>query len=232
MTAFATVVAAVARVTRVRRRFASKIKADCPVCGRKTRLEVVQFSSGAVGIVCQAGCDREAVRERIGLGWREFFDDVPYRPAPRRSAAQHVLHAVSGLRWTIVTHAFAEEDRDLGLAVEIVERLLPARHRVRDLLRLERHSNRVARVSAHGGLRDATGNSASGQGRGASCTTADSPARRARADRAAGRATRSDDRAWPEVRAHLPTRDSDDALVGQAAPRSCGSYGSSRFAWV
>ncbi len=136
MSAFATVVTAVERVTRIRRRLAAKIKADCPLCGRKNRLEVVQFSSGTVGIVCHGGCDREALREQIGLGWREFFDDVPYRPAPRRSAAQHVLHAVTALRWTIVTHAFAEEDRDLAFAVEIVERLLPARHRVRDLLRV------------------------------------------------------------------------------------------------
>ena len=137
MSAFANVVAAVENVTRIRRRLATKVIADCPLCSRKRRLEVQQLPSGAVVFICHAGCDREALRDRIGLDWREFFENVPYRPAPRRSAAQHVLHAVTGTRWTIVTHAFARGDRDLAFAVEIVERLLPARHAARDLLRLK-----------------------------------------------------------------------------------------------
>jgi hypothetical protein len=137
------VVAAVERVTWVRRRLATKIIADCPLCSRKGRLEVAQQPSGKVTFICHAGCDREALRETIGLGWEAFFEDVSYRPDPARSAAQHVLRAVSGIRWTLTTHAFGESDRDLALAVEIVERLLPARHRVRSLLR-RKHGTPIA----------------------------------------------------------------------------------------
>jgi hypothetical protein len=136
VSAFATVVAAVENVTRIRRRLETKVIADCPLCSRPRRLEVAQQASGKVLFLCHAGCDRESLRERVGLDWRDFFEDAPFRPAPKRSAAQHVLHAVGGTRWTIVTHAFGA-DRDLALAVEIVERLLPARHAVRALLRLK-----------------------------------------------------------------------------------------------
>src|SRR5262249_22112156 len=109
--------------------------ADCPVCGRRARLEVVEKDSGKVVFVCQAGCDRELIREWIGLPWSAYFDDVSYSEPQGRSALDLVLRALDGTRWTITTHDFGD-DWELALAVEIVEQLLPARYRVRHLLRL------------------------------------------------------------------------------------------------
>jgi len=134
VTAFSNVVAAVERVTRIRRRFDTKVKADCPLCERRNRLEVAQLASGLVVFICHGGCAREALRERIGLPWTAYFEEVSYEPVRSRSAVEHVLRAIDGTRWTITEHAFGG-DLDLALAVEIVERVLPARHRVRNLLR-------------------------------------------------------------------------------------------------
>ena len=72
--------------------------------------------------------------DRLGLGWPDLFEQVSYVP-PAKSAERLVLGAIMrGERCTITTHDFGD-NRDLALAVEIAEHLLPARHRVRDRLR-------------------------------------------------------------------------------------------------
>jgi hypothetical protein len=133
VSAFVSVCAAFERVTRVRPRHGSKLLADCPICRLKRRLQVEEGRDGRVVIHCHADCDTGDILARCGLEWRDLFEEVSYSP-PTRAAAQLVLAAIDGTRWTIVTHDF--DDADLALAVEIVERLLPARHRVRHLLRL------------------------------------------------------------------------------------------------
>ena len=139
MSAFSNVCAAVERVTRVRRRLARKLIADCPVCGRRRRLEVADADSGKVVVKCHGGCSQEAVREAIGLPWSAYFVDVSYGAPQGKSAMDLVLGAISGARWTVLTHDFGD-DHELALAVEILERLLPAREAVRDYLRT--HSGR------------------------------------------------------------------------------------------
>ena len=134
MNAVTTVVSAVERTTRVRRHTPRRVIGDCPVCRRPRRLEISEGRDGRVLLRCQAGCETQAVLDRLGLGWPDLFEQVSYVP-PAKSAERLVLDAITrSERWTITTHDFGD-DLDLALAVEIAEHLLPARHRVRDRLR-------------------------------------------------------------------------------------------------
>ena len=133
MSGFSQVCAAVERATPVRTRLETKLKADCPVCNRKRRLEVVDGKSGRVLVHCHGGCATEAVLQRLGLPWSALFDDVSYAAPQPRTAEQLVLGAF-GDRWTLTTHDFGT-DFDLAIAVECVEYTIAARYRVRGDLR-------------------------------------------------------------------------------------------------
>ena len=142
MSAFANVEVALERATRLRRRTPMRTKFDCPICRRKRRVELAPGRDGRVLLCCHAGCETQALLDRAGLGWSDLFEDVSYAP-PTRSAERLVLDATTpGERWTITPHDFGD-DAELALAVEIAEHLLPARHRVRDQLRL-RTGRRIA----------------------------------------------------------------------------------------
>jgi hypothetical protein len=101
---FEDVCAAVERCTIVRKRLGSRLLADCPVCGRRRRLCVTD-KPDRVLICCNAGCDKDAVRERMGLPWAAFFKERRVREPSRLSAEAHVLNAIRrDRRWSLLPH--------------------------------------------------------------------------------------------------------------------------------
>lgn len=121
---------------KVRKVGADRWLACCPAHEDKSpSLNVKLGADGTLLVICRSGCDNDAIREALGMEWRDFFPEKSTGVYDRKLAqafpAADILKALAD-ESMIVAVAACNIGQGIGLTAEDKARLLLAHQRIAD----------------------------------------------------------------------------------------------------
>lgn len=122
------------RLQKVKRVGTNRWIASCPAHEDKSpSLNVKEDADGTLLVICRAGCDNDAIRESLGLEWRDFFPEkstgIYDRKLERAFPAADVLQALAD-EALIVAVSACNLAQGIELSTEDRARLVTAAGRI------------------------------------------------------------------------------------------------------